>query len=38
MSSIGCARIVAPDVLAGLYLSTELDNTPVIVEALHDNA
>lgn len=31
-----CARIAAPDVLAGLYLSTELDNTPVIVEAAND--
>lgn len=33
-----CARIVAPDVLAGLYLSTELDNTPIVIEAAHDNA
>lgn len=38
-----CARIVAPDVLAGLYLTTDLDqpaepSSVVIVEASHDRA
>lgn len=38
-----CARIVAPDVLAGLYLTTDLDtpaepSTVVVMEAQHDRA